>query len=157
MKQLAHTVHPLETLSPIPPPAEDRLVDPYQANAPLLVPESTKVVARTPVPDALPFLSESKESKEEKGEEILTTGNVLQKALDHLIAVEPKLKPIIEKHHCGVFDVEGLKEVIDPWVSLTSSIIGQQVSSFVLKVVGRIVLVLLFQLLRCTCYVLSFP
>lgn len=133
--QLAHTVHPLETLSAIPPPAEDRLVDPYQANAPLIVPSSqpAEVVARTPVPDALPFLDESKEVKEEHGEEVLTTGNVLQKALDHLVAVEPKLKPIIEKHHCGVFNVNGLKEVIDPWVSLTSSIIGQQVSGAAAK------------------------
>lgn len=105
-------------------------MDPYQANAPLLVPESTEVVARTPVPDALPFLEESKEVKG-----VLTTGNVLQKALDHLVEVEPKLKPIIYKHHCGVFDVNGLKEVIDPWVSLTSSIIGQQVSRFGFEVV----------------------
>ena len=114
VKQLSHTVHPLERLDEIKIP-EDRLVDPYQANAPLIQPGTLEVLERTPVPDALPNEEGSIESHEKRGEEILTTENVLEKALEHLKSVEPKLIPIIEKHHCGVFDVNGLKEVIDPW------------------------------------------
>jgi DNA-3-methyladenine glycosylase II len=57
----------------------------------------------------------------------LTTGNILQQALDHLVKVEPKLKVVVEKHHCKVFSAEGLAEVVDPFVNLTSGIIGQQV------------------------------
>lgn len=128
VKQLAHTEHPLETLGPIPTPPSNRLADPYQTNAPLLPTGTSELVARTPVPEALLLEDGSIEKKEQEGKEVLTTGNVLDKALEHLRAVEPKLIPIIEKHHCKVFSAEGLKEVIDPWVSLTSSIIGQQVS-----------------------------
>lgn len=128
VRQLAHTEHPLETLEPIPIPPSDRLADPYQTNAPLIPPGTSSVLARTPVPEALPLEDGSIEKKAQEGEEVLTTENVLEKALEHLGTVEPKLVPIIERHHCNVFDVEGLKEVIDPWVSLTSSIIGQQVS-----------------------------
>lgn len=128
VKQLAHTEHPLETLAPIPTPLSDRLADPYQTNAPLIPPGTSEVVARTPVPEALPLEDGSIERKEQEGEEVLTTENVLEKALEHLRAVEPKLGPIIDRHHCKVFSAEGLTEVIDPWVSLTSSIIGQQVS-----------------------------
>lgn len=57
----------------------------------------------------------------------MTTGNILQQALDHLVKVEPKLRVVVEKHHCRVFSKEGLAEVVDPFVSLVSGIIGQQV------------------------------
>ena len=57
----------------------------------------------------------------------MTTGNILQQALDHLVQVEPKLAVVVEKHHCRVFSAEGLAEVVDPFVSLVSGIIGQQV------------------------------
>jgi len=35
---------------------------------------------------------------------------------------------LIEKHHCKIFSPEGLREVVDPFTALASSIIGQQVS-----------------------------
>ncbi len=119
--QLAETANALETLASVPVPASDRVVDSTLTNAPLIALESSELVERTPVV----------ETREEEVE--LTTGNVLDKALMHLIAVEPKLKPIIEKHHCKTFSEEGLKEAIDPWVSLVSSIIGQQVSGAAAK------------------------
>lgn len=56
-----------------------------------------------------------------------TTGNMLEEALAHLIKVEPKLKPVIEQHPCHVFSPEGLAEEIDPFRSLISGIISQQV------------------------------
>ena len=59
VKQLAHTEHPLETLEPIPTPPSDRLADPYQTNAPLIPPGTSSVLARTPVPEALPLEAHS--------------------------------------------------------------------------------------------------
>lgn len=57
-----------------------------------------------------------------------TTDNILSKACAHLIAVDPKLKPVIEAHHCRIFSPEGLAEPIEPFRSLVSGICGQQVS-----------------------------
>ena len=42
--------------------------------------------------------------------------------------MEPKLQPLIKRHYCQVFCPEGLAEVCDPFRSLCSSIIAQQVS-----------------------------
>ncbi|KFY50817.1 hypothetical protein V496_09146, partial [Pseudogymnoascus sp. VKM F-4515 (FW-2607)] len=47
--------------------------------------------------------------------------------------VEPKLKVVVERHPCKVFSAEGLAEVVDPFVTLTSGIIGQQVSGAAAK------------------------
>jgi DNA-3-methyladenine glycosylase II len=57
----------------------------------------------------------------------ITTGNILDEALAHLIKVEPKLKPVIDQHPCNVFSPDGLAEEIDPFKSLVSGIISQQV------------------------------
>lgn len=38
------------------------------------------------------------------------------------------MKPLIEAHHCHIFSPEGLAEKIDPFESLCSGIISQQVS-----------------------------
>ncbi|KAJ5403265.1 DNA glycosylase [Penicillium cosmopolitanum] len=53
--------------------------------------------------------------------------------LAHLIATDPRLKPVIEAHPCPLFSPTGLAEQIDPFNSLTSSIIGQQVSGAAAK------------------------
>jgi DNA-3-methyladenine glycosylase II len=45
-----------------------------------------------------------------------------------LLSVDPGLKSLIEKHHCRVFSPEGLNEEIDPFRSLSSGIMAQQVS-----------------------------
>lgn len=110
---------PLEIRGKTPEPPVNRLADPYTSNAALISPESSRLFNAKAVADASP----SKPSKLR-----LTTSNILQEALDHLVKIEPKLKPIIDKHPCKMFSPEGLAEVIDPFVSLTSSIIGQQVS-----------------------------
>lgn len=57
----------------------------------------------------------------------ITTGNILDEALAHIVKVEPRLRPVVEKHHCHVFSLEGLSEEIDPFRSLVSGIISQQV------------------------------
>ncbi|KAJ9623573.1 3-methyladenine DNA glycosylase [Taxawa tesnikishii (nom. ined.)] len=57
-----------------------------------------------------------------------TTSTLLADACRHLLAVEPKLKPVMEAHHCRIFAPEGLAETIDPFRSLASGIMAQQVS-----------------------------
>ena len=52
---------------------------------------------------------------------------LLEEAEAYLISVDAKLKPLIEKHHCKMFSPEGLREVVDPFTALASSIMGQQV------------------------------
>jgi DNA-3-methyladenine glycosylase II len=64
---------------------------------------------------------------------IATTGTLLEKAIAHLIATDPRLQPVIEAHPCPLFSPAGLAEEIDPFNSLTSSIIGQQVSGAAAK------------------------
>jgi DNA-3-methyladenine glycosylase II len=122
VNDMARASRPLEIRDRTPEPPVNRLADPFTTNAALISPESSKLFNAKAVADASP----SKPSKLR-----LTTLNILQQALDHLVEIEPKLKPIVEKHHCQVFSPEGLAEVIDPFVSLTSSIIGQQVGNSV--------------------------
>lgn len=62
------------------------------------------------------------------------TSNVdelLKEAEKHLIAVDEKLRGLVEKHTCQVFSPEGLREVVDPFTALASSIMGQQVCHFI--------------------------
>jgi DNA-3-methyladenine glycosylase II len=54
--------------------------------------------------------------------------DILKQAHVHLIKHAPKLAPLIEEHTCTLFTEEGLAEVVDPFQSLASGIISQQVS-----------------------------
>ena len=101
------------------PPPVNRLVIPNGTNAPLVTPETHRLVANKPVDQVSP----SKVSNIKT-----TTANVLDEAIAHLVKVEPKLKPVVEKHHCRIFSAEGLAEEIDPFNALVSGIISQQVS-----------------------------
>jgi DNA-3-methyladenine glycosylase II len=101
----------------VPPPL-NRLAVPNGTNAPLVTPETHRVIANKAVDQVSPS---------KKGTIKSTTGTLLGEALTHLVNVEPRLKPIIEKHHCHVFSPEGLAEEIDPFRSLVSGIISQQV------------------------------
>lgn len=101
------------------PPQVNRLVVPNGTNAPLISPETRQRVTTKPLDQVSP----SKVSKIRT-----TTGNILDEALEHLINVEPKLKPIIDQHPCHVFSPQGLAEEIDPFRSLVSGIISQQAS-----------------------------
>jgi DNA-3-methyladenine glycosylase II len=108
-------------LTPPRPPRLDRPVEPHRTNATLVTPRGSSVVAYPSVEDVSP-------SKTGLPRPTATTGNLLEKALEHLISVDARLKPVIEQHHCHLFSPEGLAEQIDPFDSLVSSIIGQQVS-----------------------------
>lgn len=56
-----------------------------------------------------------------------TTETLLKDACEHLCKVDPKLKDLVDRHHCEIFSPEGLKEVVEPFTALASGIIGQQV------------------------------
>jgi DNA-3-methyladenine glycosylase II len=100
------------------PPPLNRLAVPNGTNAPLVTPETHRLIANKAVDQVSPS---------KKGNIKSTTGTLLEEALAHLVKVEPRLKPVIDKHHCHVFSPEGLAEEIDPFNSLVSGIISQQV------------------------------
>ncbi|CAL5873897.1 uncharacterized protein PFLUO_LOCUS8180 [Penicillium psychrofluorescens] len=109
------------------PPPLNRPVDPHRTNATLLTPHGSSVTA---YPQDLQDASPSKTGLPRP---VATTGTLLEKAVAHLIATDPRLQPVIEAHPCPVFSPAGLAEEIDPFNSLTSSIIGQQVSGAAAK------------------------
>ncbi|KAK7924802.1 DNA-3-methyladenine glycosylase [Apiospora marii] len=110
------------------PAAVRRLADPNATNATLLSPETSRVVASREVE----FLSPTKSSSMKA-----TTANILDEACAHLIKVDPRMKPLIEANHCRVFSPEGLAEKIDPFESLCSGIISQQVSGAAAKAIKQ--------------------
>ncbi|KAI9678077.1 MAG: 3-methyladenine DNA glycosylase [Caeruleum heppii] len=115
-----------------PPPPTTRLAGPHRTNAPLISPESSRVVAYTgEVIDSSP----SKATLSSPGRRTLTTSNLLSDACAHLLRVDPRLKPLIDKHHCRIFSTEGLAEEVDPFRSLVSGILAQQVSGAAAKAI----------------------
>lgn len=105
-----------------------RLADPRGTNAPLLSPETSRVASSKP-----PIDGQVKPGSQP--ETATTTATLLTDACAHLIAVEPRLQPLIEAHHCRIFSPEGLAEEIDPFESLASGIISQQVSGAAAKAI----------------------
>ncbi|KAK1580425.1 DNA glycosylase [Colletotrichum navitas] len=102
--------------------AINRLADPKLTNAPIISPETSRVIASHPAEDVSPSKLSAGPGKR------TTTANILEEACRHLIKVDPRMKPLIEKNHCRVFSPEGLAEKVDPFESLCSGIISQQVS-----------------------------
>ncbi|KAG6004865.1 hypothetical protein E4U54_000454 [Claviceps lovelessii] len=120
-----------------------RLADPMATNAALLSPESSGVVASKKVkvepvsPDHTPTARRRRGGEEEEeegggggggGGGTLTTENLLDKACAHLISVDERMRPLVERNYCKMFSPEGLAEKIDPFKSLASGIISQQLS-----------------------------
>ncbi|KAB2575139.1 hypothetical protein BFW01_g8275 [Lasiodiplodia theobromae] len=109
-----------------------RLAEPHATNAPLSTPGGSRVVAYTA---GVPEASEVAPA-EAAGATLLpetTTENLLEMACAHLIKVDPRLKAVIEKHPCKHFSPEGLQEEVDPFKSLVSGILAQQVSGAAAK------------------------
>ncbi|KAI1107096.1 DNA glycosylase [Jackrogersella minutella] len=98
-----------------------RLADPNTTNATLLSPETSRVITR-----AIPPLANQP-----------TTANILEEACKHLISVDARMKPLVESHHCALFSAEGLSEKVDPFESLCSGIISQQVSGAAAKAIKQ--------------------
>src|ERR1700761_1386366 len=99
-----------------------RRADPHATNAPLQTPGGSRVVKTYEV-DQLENLTPRKIAKDN----IITTDNLLDKACEHLCAVDSRLHPLVKRHTCQIFTPEGLAEEVDPFVALSSSIISQQV------------------------------
>ncbi|KAM3072926.1 3-methyladenine DNA glycosylase [Clarireedia jacksonii] len=97
----------------------ERLALPLGTNAPLVTPETHRLITRPPLDSISP--SKAPAIK-------LSTTDILSKAVEHLIKIEPKLKPVIDKYPCRIFSPEGLAEEIEPFQALVSGIISQQVS-----------------------------
>ena len=120
--------------SPIAKPrskAVTRLANPDISNAPLLSPETSRVVSSKLLADASPTKAPGDRT---------TTANILDQACAHLIKVDERMRPLVEKNHCHAFSPEGLAEKIDPFESLASGIISQQVSGAAAKAIkGRFV------------------
>ncbi|MCJ1467544.1 3-methyladenine DNA glycosylase [Pseudocyphellaria aurata] len=103
-------------------PPTDRPAEPHMTNAPLRTPRGSRLVAYSKK------TAESSPAKSGIPRATATTGSLLGQACDHLIQIDSRFKHLIEKHPCPIFSAEGLAEEIDPFQSLCSGIISQQVS-----------------------------
>lgn len=113
------------------PAAVTRLADPSRTNALLRSPKTSRIIAPAPVEPVPSKLQAS--TLTPTPPPTTTTANILEEACAHLIKVDPRMRPLIAKHHCRIFSPEGLAEQIDPFESLCSSIISQQVSGAAAK------------------------
>ena len=100
----------------------DRPAEPHRTNAPLITPRGSRLVTYSD------GTINTSPSKTRVPRPTTTTSHILDEACAHLIKMEPLLQPLIEKHYCHVFCPEGLAEECDPFRSLCSSIMAQQVS-----------------------------
>lgn len=105
-----------------PPFLADRPAEPHQTNAPLKTPGGSRLLTYAEE------VIDSSPSKTGVPRPTTTTGHLLEEACAHLIKVEPRLKPVIAKHHCRIFSPAGLAEEVDPFRSLSSGIMAQQIS-----------------------------
>ncbi|KAI4245060.1 MAG: hypothetical protein L6R40_002659 [Gallowayella cf. fulva] len=103
-------------------PSFDRPAGPHTTNAPLSTPQGSRLVTYTQE------VLDSSPSKTGIPRPTTSTSQLLDQACAHLVQADPRLEPLIAKHHCRLFSAEGLAEVIDPFQSLCSSIMAQQVS-----------------------------
>ncbi|KAL8737394.1 MAG: hypothetical protein Q9181_001731 [Wetmoreana brouardii] len=100
----------------------ERPAGPHSTNAPLKTPRGSRLI--TDVPET----ADSSPSTTGIPRPITSTSRILDQACAHLIKADPRLQPLIEKHQCRLFSAEGLAEEVDPFQSLCSSIMAQQVS-----------------------------
>ncbi|KAB5525619.1 DNA glycosylase [Coniochaeta sp. 2T2.1] len=132
------TEGPNGTTTPTKPshPAVSRLADPNLTNAPLLSPETSRLVTPSRAIAAIPSKLPNGTSKSTS----TTTATLLEEACAHLISVDSRMERLVKAHHCRIFSPEGLAEQIDPFESLASGIISQQVSGAAAKAIkGRFV------------------
>ncbi|KAI5813445.1 DNA glycosylase [Pyronema omphalodes] len=62
-----------------------------------------------------------------------STDTIFSKALSHLIQTDSRFSGLIERHPCPLFTASGLCEVQNPFASLCSGVISQQVSGAAAK------------------------
>ena len=115
--------------------AVDRLADPNLTNAQLLSPESSRIVSSRPIDSLSPSKLASSRSTAAATTTTATTATLLEQACAHLVKTDPRMKPLVEAHHCRTFSPEGLAEKVDPFERLASGIISQQVSGAAAKAI----------------------
>jgi DNA-3-methyladenine glycosylase II len=108
--------------------AVTRVADPEGTNAPLLSPETSRVLAPKPIADI---------SASQQAAVPATTDDILDKACAHLASVDARMAPLIKAHRCHMFTPEGLAEKIDPFEALVSGILSQQVSGAAAKSIKK--------------------
>ena len=116
--------HSSDVSHPKPP---SRPAEPHATNATLKTPGGSRLI---------PFSKEIVDSSPVKAglkQPTTTTEQLLEQACAHLINIDPRMSPLIERYYCRTFSPEGLAEVIDPFESLCSGIISQQVSGAAAK------------------------
>ncbi|KAL8298661.1 hypothetical protein RB597_007329 [Gaeumannomyces tritici] len=116
-------------------PATVRAANPRATNAALLSPETSRVVvsAQPPIEDLSPVKQPAAAAAaaavaNDKPPAATTTATILDEACAYLVRVDARMRPLVEAHRCHIFSPEGLAEEIDPFESLCSGIISQQVS-----------------------------
>lgn len=107
----------------------NRAAEPHMTNAPLKTPRGSRLIT---YPISATDVSPSRTGIPRP---TTTTGHILDEACAHLIKADPRLQPLIEKHYCRIFSPEGLAEEIDPFHSLCSGIMAQQVSGSAAKAI----------------------
>ncbi|KAI3326031.1 DNA glycosylase [Xylariaceae sp. AK1471] len=119
--------------------AVDRLADPNTTLATLLSPETSRVVTSKKAKARSRSVSPAKKPLQGGAPDHKTpvTANILEEANRHLIAVDPRMRPLVEQNHCRIFSPEGLAEQIDPFEALCSGIISQQVSGAAAKAIKK--------------------
>ncbi|KAI1745159.1 DNA glycosylase [Xylaria scruposa] len=109
--------------------AVDRLADSNTTLATLLSPETSRIVTSKKARTRSPSGSPTKQPVQKTP----ATASILEEANRFLVSVDPRMRPLVENHHCRIFSPEGLAEEIDPFESLCSGIISQQVSGAAAK------------------------
>ncbi|KAF2720772.1 DNA glycosylase [Polychaeton citri CBS 116435] len=102
------------------PPPESVAVEPHHTNATLVTSGGTRLRQDDH--------SVQGSDVDANGSAGATNLNLLETACAHLIRQDPNLKRVIELNPCRVFSPAGLSEEIDPFRSLASGIMAQQVS-----------------------------
>ena len=110
----------------------NRPAAPDVTNAPVLTPSGSQVV----VNDSPSKKRKANDLPPDVGSPMKSTSTIdtlLKDAEAYLTKVDEevsgkgRLERLIAKHHCKMFNPEGLREVVDPFTALASGIIGQQV------------------------------
>ncbi|KAF2223633.1 DNA glycosylase [Elsinoe ampelina] len=108
------TPQPIHSSGDIDDPLPTLPATPHGTNAPLTTPNGHRIAPQSTRGIRPPAST--------------TNLTLLSDAKAHLISTDPTLRPLVEAHHCRVFDPSGLAEEIDPFRSLASGIMAQQVS-----------------------------
>lgn len=118
--------------------AVDRLADSNATLATLLSPETSRIITNKRTRARSPSASPTKQSSQAVSKpKAVATASILEEANQYLISVDPRMRPLVEKNHCRIFSPEGLAEHIDPFESICSGIISQQVSGAAAKSIKR--------------------